>query len=187
MDSDERIKMKVFCFLLSFCAILISGCAVVNQQVVNQQPMALEEIKFADLQQATGKSINKLLMSDVLKEKENSRPFVMVGKFENKLIPHLKTEVISQDIRLAILMSDKAITMPEDVKKIDQDPEKKPAADDVGKNEALPAFDYFLSCEVVKEKWPSPDSQQECYLLRFKLKDLKTKLVIWEDDSKLVK
>lgn len=174
--------MKSLCLLTIFIPLLFSGCAVV-QNVPTQQPMALEDIKFSDLQMAASKSINKLLTADVLSEKENSKPFVMVGKIDGKLIPHIKTDIISQDIRLNILMSDKAITMPESAQEEKSDKAKE-AKNQI--HDALPTFNYYLSGEVKKEKWPNPESDQECYSLHFKLKDLKTKLVIWEEDVKLL-
>ena len=175
--------MKLLVVFSVFVSIFVSGCAVSKpQDFVNKQPVELKDIRLPDLQTATGEAIKALLESDVLKKKEQSIPFVMVGIIDNKLIPKVNTDVISQDIRMAILTSDKAVTMSESAKKASGKNNKK-----ADKKDVLPSFDYYLSGEVVKDKYPGPNSEQECYALRFKLKDLKSKLVIWEHDSKLLK
>jgi len=176
--------MKRYCILSVFIPFLIYGCSVVNRNVIVQEPMTVNEISFSDLQSAARKSVDVLLAADVIKEKERSKPFVMVGKMDNKFIPHVNTDIISQDIRLAILMSDKAVTMSEDIqrKSDKQDKKKKP-----GNTDALPVFDYFLLSEIVKDKITTPEGDKECFSVRLKLKDLKNKLVVWEDDVKLLK
>jgi PBP1b-binding outer membrane lipoprotein LpoB len=176
--------MKRLSFLFVFIQIFMFGCSVVKQDIVTLQPMTVDEIKFTDLQSATSKSINALLAADVIKEKKYSKPFVLIGNIDNKFIPHVNADFISQDIRLAILMSDKAVTMPESIKNNadEKDKTKKPET-----NDALPVFDYFLSGEIIKDKIQTPEGDKECFSLCFKLKDLKTKLVIWEEDTKLLK
>lgn len=176
--------MKIVNFLSILIPFVITGCAVSLQQedkeVPVQQPMLAEEIQLADLQTATGKSIKLLLESDVLKEKDQLKPFVVIGKIDNKFFKNVNTDVIFQDVRIALLTSNKAITSTESAM---AEYKKKKAANKT----LLPSFDYFLSGEVVKDKFQGPDGEQDCFALIFKLKDLNTKLVIWENNVKLLR
>ena len=159
-------------FLSSSLLVLIYGCAVVPDHI------AAKEIKFSDVQEATSNSVQALLDSGVLKKRDGSKPFVMVGDIENRILPQINTSIILQDIRLRIISSGQAVTMPLAEK-------KKSAPKKSEKNNILPTFDFLLSGEIVKEKIKG--YEKECCSVNLKLTDLKTKLVIWEADEKLIK
>jgi len=170
--------MKKLIFLLSL-SLVISGCETTKKEMPAQVPIAELKINYTDVQQATNKCIEDLISQDVLKKENKSKPFVMVDYVENKVLPGINTDVLAQDIRLAILMSDKAVTMPAPEKKKGMDIKKETA-------KKLPSFDFFLTGEVIKLKAPNEIGEEvDCFAVHFKLKDVKTDLVIWECQEKL--
>lgn len=171
--------MKKLTCLLGI-VLIICGCVTAKKETT-QIPKEINEIKYADIQTATSNSIENLISQDVLKKEDGSKPFVIIDHVDNTLLPHLQTDLLAQDIRLAILMSDKAVTMPAPEKKQGRDLKKETA-------EKLLSFDFFLTGGVIKTKIPSPDGGEvDCFAVSYKLKDIKTDLVIWEFEEQLTR
>lgn len=172
--------MRLLFCIFTVC-LMVSGCVTTKKEEIAQVPVTDSQVNYADLQSATGKCIENLLSQDVLKKENDSKPFVMVDHVENKVLPRVKTDVLSQDIRLAILVSDKAVTMPAPEKKEGKDIKKETA-------KKVPSFDFFLTGKIIKLKVPGPDGAEADFVaVHFKLKDVKTDLVIWECQEKITR
>lgn len=165
----------------SVLGLMFAGCAVIPPvEETTGVPMDEKTIGFADVHAATIKCIEDLLTQDVLKKNDGLKPFVMIDHVQNEVLPHVKTDSLAQDIRLKILMSDKAITKPAPEKKKGKDTKKETA-------EQLPSFDFLLSGGVNKATIPVDGEPVACFSVHYKLKDLKTGFVVWEREEKLLR
>jgi len=172
--------MKKNYLLASVLVFLCCGCAwMMPVNMGTENPIDANDVTYHDIKLAVKKNLDNLLSQDILKNKDGERPLIMVDSFDNTLFPHINTDLLAQDVRLAILISDKGITMPAPVKKNGKIDKKLMA-------EKLKKFDFFLSGQIMKKKANvSKVGDKDVFSVCFKLKDLKTGLVIWESSEVL--
>ena len=167
-------------FFFTIMVMFSAGCALETTIVEKQHiPVKEQDITFIDVQVATEKCIEDLIIRDALKKSDGSKPFVMVDHFRNSLLPNVRTDSLAQDVRFKILISDKAVTMPAPEEKKDAD-SKKEAQD------KLPAFDFFLTGGITKTSASDENGPVGCFAVTYQLKEIKTGSVVWQCEEKLV-
>lgn len=168
-----------FCFIV----VLLAGCAS-NTPMIEKETVPVKEqnVSFFDIQNATKKCIEDLITKNALKVADGSKAFVMVDNFNNSIIAGVPTDSLDQDVRLKILMSDQAVTMPAPEKKNNKDAEKET-------QKKLKDCDYFLTGGIKKVSVPAADDgdKLDFFVVSYQLKDLKTGKVVWQCEEKLVR
>lgn len=147
--------------------IFTVGCSIIEVSPQQEDYLSKSEITFSDIQMASRSSIESLILDEILNSSNEEKPFIVIEKIKNSVLPHIKTNFLSQDVRLSLLLSNKAVTTP------DLSAEK-------GKKINLVQFDYTLSGEVSKEVLPIEDGTIDIYYIKYQLKDIKSKDVVWE-------
>ena len=148
--------------------IFTVGCSTIEVAPQQEDYLPKSEITFSDIQMASRSSIENLILDDVLNSSNEEKPFIVIEKIKNSALPHIKTNFLSQDVRLSLLLSNKAVTTPS-------------LSAGKGKKNDFSQFDYTLSGEVSKEVLPSENGSIDIYYIKYQLKDIKSKKIVWEN------
>ncbi|MBN1864534.1 MAG: hypothetical protein JW808_06500 [Victivallales bacterium] len=162
-------------------AVFFTSCGPIGVSGPEQRPIPVEQVLISDVRGVLSESLDKLLIDSVMQKPDDSMPFVMVEHFGCSVLPDLDSGLLAQDIRLKLLMSDKVVTLPE--------PEKGDSeGGDKERRRVLDQCDFIFSSGLFKEPFVSPNQDvQHVLVLRSKLTDARTNLVIWESSAKLLK
>ena len=147
--------------------ILTVGCRTIEVSPQQEDYLSKSEITFSDIQTVSRSLIESLILDDILNSSNDEKPFIVIKNINNSALPHIKTTFLSQDVRLSLLLSNKAVTTP------DLSIEK-------GKKMNLDQFNYILSGEVSKEVLPVKDGTVDVYYIKYQLKDIKSKKIVWK-------
>lgn len=187
--------------LLSIMVIALAGCAGTPPHRIDPNGDAglitVNELNFKDWQMASAKCINSLLQSDALKTDDGHKPIIMISTIKNSTMQHVNVNLLTQDIRVALLRSGKALTTTavgangaedkatREIRDLRNDPifNKKT----VKKMGRVIAPDFSLAGEVIQQKTVQGNTEESYFTIHLTLTDLDKGLAVWEDSVRIAK
>ncbi len=191
--------------------VLLSGCGTSPHRIDatgNQGLTTTEDINFKDWQTAASNSIESLLQSGVLdrqiykKKAAQNLPYepqvvIMVSDVKNKTTNHIETNILTNQIRQALLKSGKALTTTavgatgaEDkasrqVRDLKHDQMFKQST--VVKEGTAIAPEMSLAGEIIQQNTSQGRSKEAYFQFHMTLTDIETGLALWEDYVEIAK
>ncbi len=195
--------MKVKYIVPVICAagaIALSSCGVAPHRIDtagNEGLTTINQINYKDWQIAATKCISSLLASGVLDRTDGRKTIVMVSTVKNRTFLHIDTNILTDQIRQAILTSGKAVTTtavggngPDDkataqVRELSDNPMFNQQT--VQQNGTVIAPDMSLAGEIIQQNASLGRKNQSFFFFHMTLTDLKTGLAVWEDNVSIAK
>lgn len=153
-----------------------------------KQVMALD---YRDFDQAASTLVQSLLASGALKKADNSRYVVVTGRVVNDTMQRIDTGQLMVKIEIEMLNSGQAVMtsavgartdeMIHDARKLRDSEEFDP--DTVAKTKTLIAPELSVSGKILQRNIKYGRKQQQVeYYFQLKLSDIKSGLVLWQDE-----
>ena len=187
--------------LTSILLITFAGCSGTPPHKIDPNSddglITVNELNFKDWQMASAKSINALLQSDALKTNDGHKPIIMISTIKNSTMQHINVKLLTQDIRVALLRSGKALTTTA----VGTDGAEEIATRQVRELRNNPIFNkktiekmgqiitpnFSLAGEVIQHKKLQGDIEESYFTIHLTLTDLDKGLPIWEDSVRIAK
>ena len=182
--------------LHTFSAALLllgAGCGTAAHRIEpggSQALITVRDVNTQDWQNVAARSIQSLLASGVLNRADGRKTVVMVSEVKDRTGRQLKTTILTNKIRQALLGSGKAVTTTavgaagaEDtatrqVRELENDDLFNQAT--VQKRGTVIAPDMSLSGEILREMTTSGRTEESYFVFHMVLTDLATGLAVWE-------
>lgn len=192
-------KMKKFYLLITIFGLFFAGCMEKNQYVVNGKMMGENDLLTlgldrADFEYAAQKSVESLLRSGALDNKQGGRYVVAMGKVINDTTEHIDTDLLTKKIRIALLNSKKAVmttavsgngsqeNLTYDVRDLRNNEEFNQST--IAKKGTILAPDFALSGKIIQKiAQTSAKKALVSYYFQLTLTDLTSGLAFWEDEN----
>ncbi|NOY75462.1 MAG: penicillin-binding protein activator LpoB [Kiritimatiellaeota bacterium] len=187
--------------LLVLTALGLAGCSGTPPHRIDPEGdsglITVNELNFKDWQMASAKCVNSLLQSTALKTEDGHKPVIMISTIKNSTMQHINVNLLTQDIRVALLRSGKAITTTavgangaEDkatrqVRALRNDPMFNRKT--VKKMGRVVAPDFSLAGEVIQQKTVQGNTEESYFTIHLTLTDLDKGLAVWEDSVRIAK
>ncbi|MCK5845549.1 MAG: penicillin-binding protein activator LpoB [Victivallales bacterium] len=194
------MRMRKIAFI-TLSAVVLAGCSGTPPHRLDPEGdgglITVNELNFKDWQMAAAKCVNSLLQSSALKTDDGSKPVIMISTIKNSTMQHINVNLLTHDIRGALLRSGKAITTSavgangaEDkatrqVRALRNDPmfDKKT----VKKMGRVVAPDFSLAGEVIQQKTVQGNTEESYFTIHLTLTDLDKGLAVWEESVRIAK
>lgn len=179
---------------------LTAGCQTTTAVIdpnSGQRLTTVGQINFQDYNQASMQLVENLLTSGRLDRMDNRPSIIMLSRIANKTSQHVDTELLTQNIRVALSRSGKAAFTTalaaggaEDeasyqVRELRASDEFNQGT--IAAKGSMIAPDYSLSGRIIQQTTYQGNKSQAAYTFQLTLTDLATGIAIWEDQQQIVK
>jgi uncharacterized protein (TIGR02722 family) len=188
------MKLYLKPIAMAFAVALVAGCGTQSHRIDPKGSEGLtttNEINFKDYQNTSVKIVNSILRSGVLVRNDGKKTVVMISTIKNSTSEHLQPNILTNQIRLSMLRSgkaiittavsgsgaeDKAVRQVRDLQDDEMFNQKT-----VKKNGRVIAPDMSLNGEIIQKKSRNGRARESYFQVHLTLTDLDTGLAVWED------
>ncbi len=191
---------KAIVLLIGTAIVILTGCQAKTSNVdtVNDQGNAVMALDYRDFDQAASKMVQSMLASGALKKQDGSRYVMATSRIENDTMQRIDVDQLMVKIRQELLNSGQVImtaavgasgstdSLVQDTRTLRRSDEFD--ANTVAGKGTLIAPDLSISGKILQRNIGySRGIQQVEYPFQLKVTNLKTGLVIWENEEQIVK
>ena len=174
-------------------AALMTGCGTSAHRIdpVTEGVTTVRDVNTRDWQEVSAKAVNSLIASGALNRMDGRKSIVMINTIKNSTGAAIKTQLLTNKMRQAMLSSGKAVVTtavggngPEDnatrqVRELENDDLFNQAT--VQKRGTVIAPDLSLSGEIIEQNTTSGRTNESSFSFHVVVTDLATGLAVWED------
>lgn len=185
----------------ALCAVVFSGCGSAPVRVdarSNAGLVSTHDINAKDFQTAAMQSINSMLTSGVLNKNDGQKMVIALSVIKNSTKSHIDVQVLTNDIRQALLRSGKAqfttaIRFGGGVDDVGTAEARDLANSDlvdqttVQPNGTVIAPDMSLAGEVTQIKTKVGRNEESYFQLTLRLTNLRTGIEEWVENTEVMK
>lgn len=202
MKPNKITRLRQFTALAAatFGLLAFSGCATEEVSYVDPSGKGLTtvgQINFHDYNDAAMRLVQSMLASGRLDRADGSPYIVMLSTIDNRTSQHIDTNLLTQNIRMALSQSGKAAFTtavaaggPEDaasmqVRELRQSGEFNQQT--IAGQGQMIAPDLSVSGRIIQLNTYQDNQRQAAYTFQLSLTDLQTGIAIWEGQDQIVK
>lgn len=187
------MKKSLILIAPAVAAALLAGCGTSAHRIdpTTEGVTTVSDVNTRDWQEVSAKAVNSLVSSGALVRPDGRKSIVMINTIKNSTHSSIKTQLLTNKMRQAMLASGKAVVTtavggngPEDnatrqVRELENDDLFNQAT--VQKRGTAIAPDLSLSGEIIEQRTSAGRTSESSFSFHVVVTDLATGLAVWED------
>ena len=187
------MKKSLILIAPAVAAALLAGCGTSAHRIdpTTEGVTTVSDVNTRDWQEVSAKAVNSLVASGALVRPDGRKSIVMINTIKNSTHGSIKTQLLTNKMRQAMLASGKAVVTtavggngPEDnatrqVRELENDDLFNQAT--VQKRGTAIAPDLSLSGEIIEQRTSVGRTSESSFSFHVVVTDLATGLAVWED------
>ena len=187
------MKKSLILIAPAVAAALLAGCGTSAHRIdpTTEGVTTVSDVNTRDWQEVSAKAVNSLVASGALVRPDGRKSIVMINTIKNSTHSSIKTQLLTNKMRQALLASGKAVVTtavggngPEDnatrqVRELENDDLFNQAT--VQKRGTAIAPDLSLSGEIIEQRTSVGRTSESSFSFHVVVTDLATGLAVWED------
>lgn len=187
------MKKVLFISVSAVAVVIMTGCGTSAHRIdpVTQGVTTVRDVNTRDWQEVSARAVNSLVASGALVRQDGRKSIVMINNIVNSTDRTIKTQLLTNKMRQAMLASGKALVTtavgangPEDnatrqVRDLENDDIFNQAT--VQKRGTVISPDLSLSGEIIEQNITVGRTTESSFSFHVVMTDLATGFAVWED------